>query len=333
MARARLLAIVRTYAERAVLIAVPLVSGACGSAATGPASRVMHPSGDSLSWLSLDGAPYGVSVSPGGTFYVTQVQARAVMRGTVTDDDQHFSGSLAVGDLPWNVALNPAGTMAFVANYGGNSVSVVDVSGDSIVATVPLPAGATNVLFSPDGRQAFVSTTGDHLYFMDPGNPQTPTSVLVGPTVKGLAFAVGPQLLYAASEAAASVMVIDPNAHTVLRTYAVSQSPEGIAVSTDGSKVYIASNITGLEVLDTATGDRTPVPGVGPGAEDVALTPDGEQLYVSFPYPGLVQVIDCRSLAVVRTVMQGSAPHGIAFDATGGTAVIADDMGRVYFVR
>jgi len=307
---------------------------ACSSDSTAPATAFSHPSGTQITSLNLDGAPYSVAIASTGTFYVTRVDAASVAGGTLTANGENFTGTVPVGSQPIGVAIDPTGTLAFVANSDSNSVSVVDVKGDSVITTIPLPYSPTNVAFSSDGHQVFVSSIADQLYVLSPANPQAPRAVLVGPTVKGLAFAAGTGLLYASSEAAASVMIIDPVTLTVRRTFPVAVSPEGIAVSSDGSKVFIASNVTGLEVLDTSTGVRTQVPGVGAGAEDVALTPDGRQLYVTTPVAGLVQVVDIHSLTVVQTISgRIEHPHQVGFDFSGHTAVIADDMGRVYFIR
>lgn len=79
---------------------------------------------------------------------------------------------IEVGELPTRVAVTPDGRRAFVLNEGSGSVSVVDLAGSTVVATVELPAkpSATRsftipkaIAVAPDGRSVYVggSIEGD----------------------------------------------------------------------------------------------------------------------------------------------------------------------------
>src|SRR5438270_13520639 len=48
---------------------------------------------------------------------------------------------LVWGTAPVGVAVNPAGTRAYVASLGNNSVSVIDASNNTVVAVVPVGTG------------------------------------------------------------------------------------------------------------------------------------------------------------------------------------------------
>ena len=50
---------------------------------------------------------------------------------------------VAVGAEPEDVVLSPDGTRAYVANFGGNSVSVVNTTTRSLVATIPVAPSAS----------------------------------------------------------------------------------------------------------------------------------------------------------------------------------------------
>ena len=51
--------------------------------------------------------------------------------------------TIAVGDLPGGVSVNPAGTRVYVANIFSDDVSVVDTATNTVVATVPAGDGPT----------------------------------------------------------------------------------------------------------------------------------------------------------------------------------------------
>ncbi len=49
---------------------------------------------------------------------------------------------------------------AIVANYGGNSVSIVNLSAMTVAATIPVGVEPVSVLVSPDGSKAYVANYG-----------------------------------------------------------------------------------------------------------------------------------------------------------------------------
>jgi YVTN family beta-propeller protein len=53
---------------------------------------------------------------------------------------------------------------AYVTNENSNTVSVIDTATNTVVATIPLPAGVTHgpdgVAVAPDGKRAYVANVG-----------------------------------------------------------------------------------------------------------------------------------------------------------------------------
>ena len=45
---------------------------------------------------------------------------------------------IAVDLLPWGVAVNPAGTFAYVTNLGSDSVSVINLSTNTVALVIPV---------------------------------------------------------------------------------------------------------------------------------------------------------------------------------------------------
>jgi YVTN family beta-propeller protein len=88
-----------------------------------------------------------------------------------------------------------------------------------------------------------------------------------------------------------------------------------------------------LEILDLAAGTRTTVTGVNPGAVGLALTPDGEQIYVTNPPAGVVQVVTRATRQVFRTIPGLGSPRNVAFESHGTVAIVTDEGGRVVFIR
>ena len=70
--------------------------------------------------------------------------------------------------------------------------------------------------------------------------------------------------------------------NTVTSRSEVRAFPEGVAVSPDGSRVYVANaGSSTVSVIDTATNTVTATIAVGLWRYGVAVTPDGSKVYVA----------------------------------------------------
>ena len=98
-----------------------------------------------------------------------------------------------------------------------------------------------------------------------------------------------------------TVSVIDTATNTVIATIPVGSSPFGVAVTPDGSKVYVANDERQHGVGDRhgdQHGDRhrSPSASVPYG---VAVTPDGSKVYVTNTGASTVSVIDTATNTVI----------------------------------
>jgi YVTN family beta-propeller protein len=84
-----------------------------------------------------------------------------------------------------------------------------------------------------------------------------------------------------------SVSVIDAGTNTLVATIPVGRAPNGIAVTPDGTRVYVANEgVLGdpsdtVSVIDTATNTVVETVTVGLSPKAVAVTPDGSLAYVT----------------------------------------------------
>ena len=110
-------------------------------------------------------------------------------------------------------------------------------------------------------------------------------------------------------DTAGTVSVIDTATNTVVATVAVGSLPTGVAVTPDGTHVYVAnSNDNTVSVIRTATNTVVKTIPVGTFPDYVAVTPDGTKVYVTNSGSNNVSVIHRPGNTVVKTIPVGTAP-------------------------
>lgn len=111
--------------------------------------------------LSLPGggSPVGVAVTPdGATLYVVN----GADSGTVVAFDLAGGAapqSIRVGRQPKRIRLTPDGSLAFIANFGANNISVLDTRTNTLVAALNADR-PSDIVVSPDGNQLYVVHAG-----------------------------------------------------------------------------------------------------------------------------------------------------------------------------
>src|SRR5207302_10648099 len=98
----------------------------------------------------------------------------------------------------------------------------------------------------------------------------------------GAAGASAAPLAYITDESANALSIVDTSTNTVVATVPVGTVPIGVAVTPDGSGVYVANSGDGtVSVIDTSTNTVVATVPVGVVPIGVAVTPDGSGVYVA----------------------------------------------------
>jgi uncharacterized protein (TIGR03437 family) len=218
---------------------------------------------------------------------------------------------------------------AYVANFGSNSVTVIDTSSNTVIYTIAVGTQPNGIAITPDGTRAYVANGGGDVWVLATSNNAVLAKVMVGGYPSGIAITPDGTRAYVTRDNANSVWVIDTSSNTVTARIAVGTAPGGVAITPDGTRAYV-TNVGGVagggsvSVIDTSSNTVTATVSV-PGPVGVAITPDGTRAYVASP-SGPLSVIDTSSNSVVATVAVPSiedSPFNVA---------ITPDGTRVYVV-
>jgi YVTN family beta-propeller protein len=135
---------------------------------------------------------------------------------------------------------------------------------------------------------------------------------LTAPAVQAAPFA------YVTNFGSNTISVIDTASNIVTATVAAGGSPNGVAVSPDGTRVYVTNQAAGtVSVIDTASNSAIATVAVGAFPIRVAVHPAGTRVYVTNENAGTVSVIDTASNTVTATVSVGGDAYGVAINPAG----------------
>jgi YVTN family beta-propeller protein len=223
-------------------------------------------------------------------------------------------------------AVTGAGSRrVWAANAGTNTaISIINPDTNASAGSITLNAPAYDIAFSPDGLRAYaVNFTTDNIAVIDTSTNGVIGNIVVAGPVR---VEVGPDSdrLYVTT-ANDSVVVIDAGTLGIATTIPVGSSPNGLAVSPNGTRVYVANrNANSVSVIDTSSNTVVATVNVGSFPVEVALSPNGKRLYVTNFFDNTISVVDTAVNTVVATIDVGSGPQGIAVTPDGGKVYVAN---------
>jgi YVTN family beta-propeller protein len=279
------------------------------------------PGGEIFSFLLTD--PLGVS-----TFTVTGIDP--------ADGVDPRSGTGFVTGLTFVAGGSFTGTMTpittvpdvYITNLRSNTVSVINPSTNTVVATVPVGRDPAETVLTPNGTTAYVLNTGaGTVSVVNTSTNSVKATLRVGLLPGHAAVTPDGSSLYVTNTGSNNVSVISTATQSVVATIPVGLAPVGIAITPDGTRAYVTNaGSENVSVINTATHTVSAVVGVGAFPLTLAITPDGSSVYVANLGSNSVSVINTGTNRVETTVRVGFDPVDVAITPNGATAYIADAL-------
>lgn len=213
------------------------------------------------------------------------------------------------------------GHLAYVGTAGGDAVTVIDMSTDTVVTTITAGAGPAHLVATRDGRRVYTANAGGNsVSVVDVATDTVVRTIPVGGSPGCLAYDGRTNRLYVANSADATISVINTRANRVVATIAVPGTVSCVAVHPNGRTLYVSGaqpDGTGvISIIDARTTRiiRT-VPGTWTvsGETGIVVHPDGTKLYAG-AYRAL-NVFDTRAslLESLPWGTTGDSPLTFAF--------------------
>lgn len=251
-------------------------------------------------------------------------------KAVISPPSSIFAGvtaTIPVGKHPEGIAVDPITHTAYTANYGDNTVSVIDIRSHAVKATVPVSRGPLGIAVDPATHTAYTANNrDDSVSVIDPATRTVTATIKVGTNPWGIAVDPNAHTAFVANNWDNSVSVIDTTNRTVTASVQVGKHPEWVAVDPGTHIAYITNNSDGTAtVVDTANRTvTTTTVNVGNGPLGVAVDPITHTAYTADYGDNTVSVIDPSSRAVIDAIKVGSNPWGIAVDPTTHTGYVTN---------
>jgi YVTN family beta-propeller protein len=135
-------------------------------------------------------------------------------------------------------------------------------------------------------------------------------------------------ILYVAEAGARQVAAFDLASAKVTRTYSLPEQPTGLALSPDGSRLYVTCGSSEGQVipLDPETGKAERKIPVGHTPNSPVVSPDGKTLYVCNRYNNNVSVIDLGSRRERARIPVLREPVAAAITLNGDFLLVANHL-------
>jgi DNA-binding beta-propeller fold protein YncE len=216
----------------------------------------------------------------------------------------------------------PGGPNLIVTAKSAHKVHFLDAATLAMTATLDMPGSTHEMAMSEDGRTIYASIYGDGIFGQN-RNPDRRIAVidLASKSLRrtidlGGVFAPHGVMMdasgtvWSSGELGNSVLAIDPQTDAVERID-VGATAHWVAVSHRLDKVFASCKRSEVVVIDRARRkpiDRIALPSV---TEGLAISPDGETLYVCAQGRAEFYVIDARTHALRQAVAIDGADSGV----------------------
>jgi autotransporter-associated beta strand protein/YVTN family beta-propeller protein len=226
-----------------------------------------------------------------------------------------------------------AGPFMYVPSPNDNTVSVVDISTNTVVATIPIISGGYFPAVRGDQSVVYVSNYANNT--VTPINTATNTPgapIAVGVNPYGLAITPDGTKVYVANNSGTTVSVISTATNTVVATIGGFTTPTDVIVTPDGKTAYVtnqtANSVTPINIATNTAGPAIPL---APGANPffLTVTPNGATVYVANSANGTVTPITTATNTAGAPIVIGGTPTQAIATPNGQTIYVSNQSGVV----
>lgn len=219
----------------------------------------------------------------------------------------------------------PAAYDVFVTDEHSGQITVIDGTTHKVTTMFPVGKRPRGIQASPDHKTLFVAVSGTPIS----GPPQLDAKG--NPIFKKDDDDDDDKK---ADKSADGIALIDVQQKKFLRKIKVGSDPEQLALSADGSHLFVSNEDVGTaSAVDIATAKVERIIPVSKEPEGVGLRPDGKVFYVTCENDGEIYAIDATHWKVLAHFNVGGRPRTVDFTPDSARAFVpSESAGQIHLI-
>lgn len=219
---------------------------------------------------------------------------------------------------PYHIGYSPDNRWFITAANRLDRVDIYAANGADLklVKTIPVGKTPSHIAFTADSKIAFVTMQdSNELAAIDLVNQTLLWKMPTGPAPAGLWMTPGDQHLLVGITGGDYVQVLDWRNRREVKKIFTGKGAHNFRPQGDRTHVFVTNRIAStISLLNMKTLEKVgDITGLPAGPDDMELTPDGKQLWVSLRFARKVGIIDVPSMKLISVIPVGKSPHGIFF--------------------
>ena len=242
-------------------------------------------------------------------------------------------GDIKLGERIHGVALQPDGKRLFATVESDHTLRIIDTATRQMVGTVKVSGRPNQIAVTPDGKYVVVPIRdGDKVDIVDVAKQAVVKSLPIKEPHNALSTGSN-RYIFVSSMASHEINIVDLDKMEFSAVIPVGGRPRPYVVAPDGKTMFVAiADLHGFVVVnipDKKVLQRVEMPAEHPTphplkyesadtrTHGLALTPDGDELWVSSLLDDCVYIYDVKAQKFVGKVPTGAGPNWLAFTPDG----------------
>lgn len=219
---------------------------------------------------------------------------------------------------PYQIGYSPDHRW-FVA--AGNRLDRVDIysaqgSDLTLAKVIKLSKTPSHIAFTSDSKTAFITLQdSDELAAIDLNTQTVLWKMKTGKLPAGLWMTPGDQYLLVGNTGEDNVQVVDWKNQKEVKRILTGKGAHNFRPLGDKKHVFLSNRVAAtISLINMQTLEKVgDIKGLPAGPDDMEITPDGKQLWVTLRFARKVGVIDIPSMQLISVIPVGRSPHGVFF--------------------
>ncbi|WP_336086886.1 YncE family protein [Nocardia sp. SSK8] len=276
-----------------------------------------------MSGCTATAPPTTVASPPSTTIPVPTTTDPATVGGSDFGPGPYrVEATVAVGESPTSIALDPETRTAYVARYvdgaATQAVSVLDTRTRTVTTEIPVgqvfPSGPQSIAVDSDTHLVYLvgGNSAGEVLVIDPGSESVTATIQVDGDPVAVVVDALRHTLYVANKFSRTVTVVDTVTRAVVATIPVDGQPRGLAIDPDTHHLWVVGGAD-VSVIDAATHAVSTTLRLGDDPAYIAIDPQTRTAYVTHSTGNSVSLID--TVRHTRTDSVSLGVRGRAFAA------------------